>query len=368
VYGIAGNVIHDAIEHYINTEQDIFERLWSEANIESKPGLNNTILRKLTYQKMMDDGMKYIDTMKSQGKFTLEAERRVEFEFMGVKIKGFYDLIAESPFVDMIIDWKTNSKSNTMMHRDQRLFYSWMHWHTTGNIPVCEWVYLRGKSISERFTIREINEFQKELERVITEIRSRDEDISKYPMGDFTGPFNNYLHLCHEENARRIANSRIKILFEIKGNFVFITTDDARLIQGIDFATKFDLPEKHFMMQAAKQKGYKTTDAGTIHLMNVRRKCFPIGMMPKVKEIIKEYAEHYKKEVQLRMLDFRSKQVMEWKSNISGDYVWAVEPCNSTFEGRKVMEEKNILEILKPFEKRCFDIDICLIDNFKESE
>ncbi len=62
------------------------------------------------------------------------------------------------------------------------------------------------------------------------------------------------------------------------------------------------------------------------------------------------------------------KNFMEWKSNISGDYVWAVEPCNSTFEGRKVMEEKNILEILKPFEKRCFDIDICLIDNFKESE
>jgi hypothetical protein len=60
------------------------------------------------------------------------------------------------------------------------------------------------------------------------------------------------------------------------------------------------------------------------------------------------------------------KNFMEWKSTISGDYVWAVEPCNSTFEGRKVMEEKNLLEVLEPFEKRCFDIDISLLEDFTD--
>jgi len=60
------------------------------------------------------------------------------------------------------------------------------------------------------------------------------------------------------------------------------------------------------------------------------------------------------------------KNFMEWKSTISGDYVWAIEPCNSTFEGRKVMEEKGLLEILQPFEKRCFDIDISLLEDFDE--
>ncbi len=60
------------------------------------------------------------------------------------------------------------------------------------------------------------------------------------------------------------------------------------------------------------------------------------------------------------------KNFMEWKSPIKGDYVWAVEPTNATFDGIKIMSEKKILETMKPFEKRCFDLEISLIDNYKD--
>jgi len=56
---------------------------------------------------------------------------------------------------------------------------------------------------------------------------------------------------------------------------------------------------------------------------------------------------------------------MEWKSPIKGDYVWAVEPTNATFDGIKVMREQKLVETMKPFETRCFDLDICIIENYK---
>jgi len=68
---------------------------------------------------------------------------------------------------------------------------------------------------------------------------------------------------------------------------------------------------------------------------------------------------------QLQWNKSQMKNVMEWKSPIKGDYVWAVEPTNATFDGIKVMREQKLVETMKPFETRCFDLDICIIENYK---
>jgi hypothetical protein len=56
------------------------------------------------------------------------------------------------------------------------------------------------------------------------------------------------------------------------------------------------------------------------------------------------------------------KYCVEWKSLASGDYVWAIEPTNSTFEGRAVMEEKREMETLKPMETRSFDVELTVLE------
>jgi hypothetical protein len=68
---------------------------------------------------------------------------------------------------------------------------------------------------------------------------------------------------------------------------------------------------------------------------------------------------------QLKWNKSQMKNFMEWKSPIKGDYVWAVEPTNATFDGIKVMREQKLVETMKPFETRCFDLDICIIENYK---
>lgn len=56
------------------------------------------------------------------------------------------------------------------------------------------------------------------------------------------------------------------------------------------------------------------------------------------------------------------KNCIEWKSPVSGDYVLAVEPSNSSFEGRKVLEERGELELLAPGETRTFDLTLSILE------
>ncbi|MBK5200473.1 MAG: aldose 1-epimerase family protein [Spirochaetaceae bacterium] len=68
---------------------------------------------------------------------------------------------------------------------------------------------------------------------------------------------------------------------------------------------------------------------------------------------------------QLQWNKSQMKNLMEWKSPIKGDYVWAVEPTNATFDGIKIMQDQKLVETMKPFERRCFDLDISIIENCK---
>ncbi|MBT3320171.1 MAG: aldose 1-epimerase family protein [Clostridia bacterium] len=56
----------------------------------------------------------------------------------------------------------------------------------------------------------------------------------------------------------------------------------------------------------------------------------------------------------------------EWKQMGEGDYVVAMEPCNSTPIGRVAARESGILEYIQPGEKRCFDIELGIVEGKKE--
>jgi galactose mutarotase-like enzyme len=69
-----------------------------------------------------------------------------------------------------------------------------------------------------------------------------------------------------------------------------------------------------------------------------------------------------KKAIHISWKKEQLKHCFEWKSPVSGDYVLAIEPSNSSFEGRAVLEEKGAMEVIQPGETRQFDLDFSVLE------
>ena len=321
IYGKVGNVVHNAIEDYINTGENTFFQKWFEERIEDMRGINNSKLSKVTYENMYNKGIEIVDNYKYVD-IDINPEEGFNFVFKGVKFVGFIDLVNRDTISSrvILIDWKTNSKNDYEMHRDQRLFYSWAIWKQTGKLVETQWIYLKDYGYNktkgihiDEFTEEDLIKFENELINFIDEIKEKGYDIDKYEAGEWKNPFNNYYDLCEEQVKKRISGKKQKVTLKIKGHFVFIETLDKVLEDGIDYATKFDLPEKFFMQQKAREKGtgiLDINDVGVYHIYNSRFKCFPIGLLKKVRNIISEYADYYNKDIEVDIIDYRDKEIM----------------------------------------------------------
>lgn len=316
-YGNAGSVVHEALEHYISTGEIDFDVWWNDKKGDNFTGFGNRPLKKDLYYSLFLQGINNIDNMlKEFPKESIISELKVEKEFFGVNIKAFIDIYIDHNGI-ILKDWKTNSKSDYEMHKDQRLFYSWLIYKTKGIIPKCEWIYFKtGKTEKDEFSKEELLEFEIEIVKFLNFIEKNQHDIKAFEGGQWNHPFNNHFTLCRKEMERRREENEVHIHLSIKGNYVFFEGDiDPILEDGIDYATQFDLKDKHFMQQAVKEKArgnIDLQDIGTVHLYNRRFKCFPIGLMEKVKKICNEFGEYYEKKVKLFIDDKRDKVYFYW--------------------------------------------------------
>lgn len=306
VYGDAGNVVHNSVEDYIKTNKNNFDYHWNKYKIDEQYGINNVKLNKTAYKNMFIKAVNYVKTLNNNH---LIVEKQFNFKAYNINIKGFIDLIinyAEPEF----IDWKTNSKSDYNMHKDQRLFYSWAWWKMFKVIPMCNWIYLKtGQNYVDKFTKLELKRFDIEIMSFIIEIKLKGLDPYKYLPGEYKNLFNGYKSQCQEIVDRKINQYKQNIIIQNKGYYCFLKgTIDPKLEQGIDFATRFDLPEKYWMQRASKFKN--VNDIGTIHLYNSKFKNFPSGLLDKVKKIIIDYANYYKKDVNILMEDLRNQDIL----------------------------------------------------------
>ena len=325
VYGDAGTVVHYAMEDYIADRSDTFYQHWEEFSIDKQTGFNNIKLSSLNYRKMYINAVNYIKPfLEQQGDdFQIKTEHKFEKEFFqNIKIKGFIDVfITHEPSDELICsDWKTNSQHSYETHKDQRLMYSYYCWKHFGEIPQCEWVYLKQNVIvKDKFTITQLEDFEKECQTIINQIQMRGNIVSQYDAGEWKNPFNAYGQLCQEEVERRANKSNI--VLRIKGAYVFIEgIIDERFFKGLDNNTKFDLPDKFFMQKAVQKsgRGY-IADVGTVHLFNNKFKCFPIGLLNKAIKICNDYIDYFKVDKKVIIIDERNPNNIEMlkKNNYS---------------------------------------------------
>jgi len=324
-YGDAGNVVHGCMEDHITSgtvAKSTYIDKWREKDLFNQKGFQGVTLSYEKYYDYFNNGVSYYNEIPPAT--LILAEKRIEMLRHGMNIKSFIDLYLQYSGFDgypiVIYDWKTNSQFNKALHRDQRLFYSWVIYENEGIIPNCKWYYLKHKEVvSDHFDLSEIQKFDVEIARVINEIAEKGDDISKYETGTWKHPFNQCKKLCQAEIDRRITSNNLNLTLEIRGHYVFIVGDaPQKLFDGIDLTTQFDLPDKYFMQEAVKKKGgmFNLKDVGTVHLFNMKNKCFPIGMKSEVTNIIFEYGEYYKNFIILEVKDCRDINILNSHPNI----------------------------------------------------
>lgn len=316
-YGDAGTVVHSMIQSFIENSNKDFDTVWQLYKLTEQLDMKGYPLLKDSYKKMYDNGIIFFtkEYFNKSNKFS--CEYKLEKEIYDISCKGFVDVVVNDGENITFLDWKTNSKNSYEMHKDQRLFYSWLLWKISNIIPKCRWIYLRNNNVHEdMFSLKEIMKFDFEIQNFLRFIDDADDDINKYVAGNWKNPFNSYYALCAEEVNRRENMQNKIITLNIKGNFVFFEGDvDDKFLLGVDFATKFDLPDKYFMQEAVKKRGglIDLSDVGTVHLLNTKFKCFPVGLLKKVKQLVKEFNEYYDTKIVLKIVDSRDKNIMNQK-------------------------------------------------------
>ena len=314
VYGDAGNVVHKAIEDYINKNEDTFDAHWMHYKIDEQTGFKGAILSKQVYDSMYQTAVTFFNELKASKNWDrISTEVQLGREIYGIYVKGIIDLYCRYEEKIFIYDWKTNSTCTHKMHREQRLFYSWLIWKIRNVIPQCKWLYLRqDKSQEDEFTYDELNDFDNEIYEFTKKIQEMGTDIDNYGAGDWTNPFNVYYDLCQAEVERRNDKSELSITMNIRGSHIFFDDNiPPKLLDGIDFATKFDLPDKYHRQKAAKKKGgyINLADVGTVHLC--KNNYFPIGLLDKVMGICHDYGKYYNKDVKIFLVDNRDGNIMD---------------------------------------------------------
>lgn len=318
-YGTAGNVVHTALEKYLFTGNECFDEVWNEMNGDSFTGFGGRKINKEQYYEMFKRGVEFIKTNISSKKGVAVPEYAIKEHFYDIDVKGFIDVFFSSdtaPHEYIIYDWKTNSSDNYLMHKDQRLFYSWLFWKTRNIIPSCEWVYLKSNRVhKDVFTKEQLELFDLEIQQFLSAIKIWGMDKTQYALGDWKSPYNQYISLCEQEVERRTKEEFVVIHLSIKGSIVFFEGDvPTKLLEGVDYATKFDEKNKYFQQEAVRKKArgvVNLEDIGTIHLFNHTHKCFPIGLLDKVTLVCEEYAAYFNKKIKIYLYDKRDTRILE---------------------------------------------------------
>lgn len=297
-YGIAGNVVHDCCEMYINGDKNyvgLFHKLW-DSKMKDQRVFNGAPFDKQRYLDMLEACVGVINSMHSQ---KVQAEKKFLFPINNpqAKIKGFVDVISKEEGGVVLYDWKTNVSMDREQYEEQRLFYSWMCWKRYGFIPKeCRWYYAAHKEfITSKYTEEEIIAYDKEITRVLLEIQAKGDDINNYEVGDYDSPFNVYKTACAQVDKKRNNNVSFSILSW--GNYSLLKGEITRLLQkGLVQRLSYEKENAHFIRKNSNWDGI-------VRFFNHRKNSFPTGLRDEAIKVLNEYASHLGRKLVLEIND-----------------------------------------------------------------
>lgn len=213
-YGLSGNIVHECLEKYAKKEIDkdgAYAHLltqWEKHNLNSHIDIYGNLLDPWEYLKAMIRGFEVIDNHENHVCEEIITFPFKENEDFKIGIKGIIDLQAIEKIYGehVILDYKTsNSVSEDKNFERQALFYNFLLHKKKNILPSKTSLhYLKlGVSKDYFFGIEEVEEFEKELNRLAETILECGMNIEKYPIGKIDDLFNSKKQACLREVERR---------------------------------------------------------------------------------------------------------------------------------------------------------------------
>ena len=313
-YGIIGNIVHSCCEEKIkNNNFDmgaLLKNEWFIKQMSSKKGVFNSKFKIEKYLTMLKILKLYIESKKNI-KQSLP-ELKIEFKFdrlENITVKGFIDwVIIDNDDNVFFYDWKTNSSNSYELHREQRLFYSWLYWKKYGVIAKsCEWVYVAKvlKLWKDNFTLEELKTFEDRLIKDLMDIKSFGNNISNYNLGDISSPFNQHKKKCEQIQLKRLLKkSDLELTITKQGHLCKLTgVKTPELLKML--IKKMSYKEKSsFVIKAFNEKKGQDWD-GTYKMYNARDGTFAIGLLHIVEKVLRHYMDYKKIPVVINYKDQR---------------------------------------------------------------
>lgn len=343
-YGKAGNCVHPALEEYsheqnLYTSSQIFDHNWEDFNLDNLTGFGGNRLDKIQYNKYFTDGTKIIDQLIQDG-YELIPEYKFEYydPILKITFKGFIDLVAKKGDEVIIIDWKTDSKTKKE-HKIQQIFYAMAYQHEFGVIPSQYiWHYLKlDKTLhTKQITQSEIDELYKDITKMVIFTRQHGDNVDMFEAGDYTNPFNAYRGICEKTLMDRMNKKTSQFTITVKGNFAQLSGDVHYTIHNV-LEKKMEYLEKdrffkiknlmdkyvfnyrqlgHERKEAEQMAREKLDHIGRHNLYNRKNATFPIGMLDRVEQTLREFCQYRGTRLQLEYVDERQKYT---------EYLWKIE-------------------------------------------
>jgi hypothetical protein len=213
-YGLSGSIVHECLEKYAKKEIDMdgacmhLINQWEKQNMNSHKDINGYVLNISDYLNAVLKGMQIIDQHKDHICEEMITFPFKENEVMKIGLKGIIDLQAtdKNNNEKSIIDYKTsNSISQDKNFERQALFYNFLLHKKKNFIPSkTSFHYLKlGAKKDHKFSLKEIEDFEKELSEVADKILFYGTDIENYPAGQIDDLFNSKKQACLREVQRR---------------------------------------------------------------------------------------------------------------------------------------------------------------------
>ncbi|MDO8460577.1 MAG: PD-(D/E)XK nuclease family protein [Nanoarchaeota archaeon] len=213
-YSLSGNIVHGCLEKYAKKELDrdgAYSHLltqWEKQNLYNHKDIYNNLLNPLDYLTAMIRGIEVIDQHENH-----ICEETILFPFkeneiIKIGIKGIIDLQAiEKRFKQhVILDYKTsNSVSEDKNFKRQALFYNFLLYKKKNIVPSKTSLHYLKLKVSKDyiFSLEEIEEFERELNKIADQILFFGTNIENYPIGRIDDMFNSKKQACLREEKRR---------------------------------------------------------------------------------------------------------------------------------------------------------------------
>ena len=217
-YGLSGNIVHECLEKYAKKELNRGETYsylltqWEKRNLSYHKDIYGHLLDPMEYLNATIKGIEVINQHENHITEETILFPLKENEIMKIGIKGIIDMqaIEKKSNQHVILDYKTsNSVSKDKNFERQALFYNLLLYKKKNIIPAKTSLhYLKlGVSKDYMFNMNEIEEFERELNRIADLILLYGTNIENYAIGQIDEMFNSKKQACLREVERRTQNS-----------------------------------------------------------------------------------------------------------------------------------------------------------------